>query len=239
MKPNVTPWPRRYQTALRKYIGPDRKSTLRPAFELGREAAVLKLETLDVARIHEQALKALILPSDTSSGRQRIIERAKQFFEETLVPIEQTHHAAVEDARQVAQLKQTLRERTAQSADSTRRLKRVVVRRQASETALDASGKQHAKLVQKSHSLQSELQAQMHTIMSANEEQRQKTSLQLQNEIVQLLVAIHVRLLTLKKAAKANTDSLKKEIAETQRLVTQSVQTIQRLTNESDDHNEK
>ncbi len=212
---------------------------MRPAFELGREAAALKLETLDVARIHEQVLKALILPNDTPSDRQRIIERAKQFFEETLVPIEQTHHAAVEDASQVAQLKQTLRERTAQSADSARRLKRVVVQRQASETALDASAKQHAKLVQKSHSLQSKLQAQMHTIMSANEEKRQKTSFQLQNEIVQLLVAIHVRLLTLKKAAKANTDSLKKEIAETQQLVTQSVQTIQRLTNESDDINKK
>lgn len=212
---------------------------MRPAFELGREAAVLNLETLDVARIHEQALKALIRPSDTSSGRQRIVERAKQFFEETLVPIEQTHHAAVEDASQMARLEQTLRERTAQSADSARRLKRVVVQRQASETTLDASVKQHAKLVQKSRSLQSRLQAQMHTIMSTNEENRQKTSRQLQNEVVQLLVAIHVRLLTLKKAAKTNTDSLKKEIAETQGLVRQSVQTIQRLTNESDNHNEK
>ncbi len=207
---------------------------MRPAYNLGREAIALKLETLDVARIHAQSLEALSLPGDPSHGRPRMIERARQFFEETLVPIEQTHPAALEDVRQVAQLSQTLRERTAQSVDSTRRLKRGVVRRQASEIALDLSGKRHAQLVQKSRSLHNRLQAQMRAIISSNEENRKKTSLQLQNEIVQLLVAINVRLLTLKKAAKANTDRLKNEIAETQRLVTQSVETIKRLTNESD-----
>ena len=75
-------------------------------------------------------------------------------------------------------------------------------------------------------------------ILSAQEDERQKTSRQLHDEIAQTLLAINVRLLTLKKAAKANTENLKKEIAETQRLVKQSVKTIQRLAHEFGVHHE-
>jgi len=78
----------------------------------------------------------------------------------------------------------------------------------------------------------------MRKILSANEDKRQKASSKLQNEIAQILVAIHVRLLTLKEATKANTENLKKEIAETERLVKESVQTIKRLAYESGVHHE-
>ena len=58
---------------------------------------------------------------------------------------------------------------------------------------------------------------------------RQKTSRQLHDEITQTLVAINLRLLTLKRSVKTNSENLKKEIAETQRLVQQSKKPIHRL----------
>lgn len=238
MNPQQAQWAECYQLALRNHLGQGPRSSLRAALNLGREAAELGLETLDVARIHEQVLKALVLPSGAPRTRNRIIDRTRKFFEETIVPIELTHRAAREDDRHVAQLSQTLRERTAQSTAANRRLARGVIQRQASEQALQQSGKHHAQLLLKSQGLQNRLRAQMRKILSADEDKRQQASYQLQNEIAQILVAIHVRLLTLKEAARANTENLKKEIAETQRLVKQSIQTIQRLANENGVHHE-
>ena len=138
----------------------------------------------------------------------------------------------------MAELGEELRERTAESDASTRLLKRGVVRRKASETALENSGARRALLLEKSRRLEGRLQDQMRQILATQEEKRRRASRQLQNEIAQILVAIHVRLLTLKEAFKANSESLKNEIAETQSLVKQSVQTIKRLANESGVHHE-
>jgi len=69
-------------------------------------------------------------------------------------------------------------------------------------------------------------------MLSAQEDERQKTSRHLDDEIVQTLLGIHIRLLTLKQAARANTGNLKKEIASTQRLVKQSVRMVNRSAHE-------
>ena len=236
--PETARWAKRYQAALRNYLRQGPRSSLRTALGLGRQVAALGLEPLDVARIHEQALKALIVPGGSPRSRQRMLSRTKAFFEETIVPIEQTHAAAKEDVRQVAELGKELRLRTAESSASTQRLKQGVVRRQSAETDLKKSGERHARLVKKSQALEGSLQEQMRQMLAAQEDERLASSNNLRNEIAQILVAIHVRLLTLKEAAKTNTDGLKKEIAETQALVKQSVVAIQRLANESDVHDE-
>ena len=58
---------------------------------------------------------------------------------------------------------------------------------------------------------------------------RQITNRQIHDEITQTLIAINLRLLTMKKSVKDNTDSLKKQIADTQRLVQQSRKPIYQL----------
>jgi signal transduction histidine kinase len=55
---------------------------------------------------------------------------------------------------------------------------------------------------------------------------------ELQDEIAQTLLGINVRLLTVKRAAGLNDQSLQKEIASTQRMVGQSVQSINRFAHE-------
>ena len=69
-------WSRRYQAALRQHLKQGPASRLQPALRLGRQAAALGLETLDVARIHEGALAAL----EPSSGREGMLQAGGDFF---------------------------------------------------------------------------------------------------------------------------------------------------------------
>jgi signal transduction histidine kinase len=76
------------------------------------------------------------------------------------------------------------------------------------------------------------LQTMTHQILAAHEEERKMMSLQLQDEIAQTLLGIHVRLLALKKEAADSSASLAQEIATTQQLVEQSVEAIHRYATE-------
>ncbi len=71
--------------------------------------------------------------------------------------------------------------------------------------------------------------SQTRGILSQQKAGRNQTNRQLHDEITQTLVAINLRLLTLKKSIRTNSEILKKEIAETQRLVRQSKKPIYRL----------
>ena len=77
-------------TALRKHLKQGPRASLQPALGLGRQAVALGLETLDLARIHEQALATLEL----SNSKNGFIKRAEIFFTEAITPIVETHRAA-------------------------------------------------------------------------------------------------------------------------------------------------
>lgn len=236
--PEIARWVQRYQVALRRHLGQGPRSDLGAALELGRQAAAFGLETLDVARIHERVLKTVVVPQGAVRARQRILSRSRIFFEETIVPIEQKHAAGRAAAQAVARLDKELRQRTVESSASTQRLKRGVVRRKAAEATLRKSQSRRTRLVEQCRLLEGRLQDQMRKMLAAQEGERRESSRKLQDEIAQILVAIHVRLLTLKEAVKANTESLKIEIAETQALVKHSIQTIHRLEHECGNHHE-
>ena len=227
-------WLRRYQAALGGYLKQGSVTGLDVALRLGRQAVALGLETLDLAQLHEQALTELAATGGSSSASPRRARRSKSFFNEVIVPIEKTHPTALKDDVRVDQLSQTLHQRTLESSASDRRLKQSVVSRQASEAALEKSGKNRAKLVQESHRLQKRLRLQTGAIISAQENEWKKNSRKLHNEIAQTLLAINFGLLALKTTAKANTDKIAKEIAKTQRLVRKSVITINRVAHEFD-----
>ena len=225
-------WARRYQVALRTFLKPGFGAGRALALSVGRQAAAQHLETLDVARIHEQALLSMVAPGSSAAKKDRIIARANIFFEDTLAPIEITHRAARQSNARVHQLARTLRQRTEESSVSTRNLKRGVARRQAAESALKKSGHHRARLLKDARLLQKQLRRQTHGLLTDMEREWRVTSRQLQDEIAQTLLAIHVRLLALKNMAKLNTSSLKKEIVGTQRLVKHSVQAVRKLAHE-------
>jgi signal transduction histidine kinase len=222
----------RYATALGKHLKQDSQASLRTALALGRQTVAIGLETLDLARIHEQALVALMLPARSSRVRNANIKRAAIFFTEANIPIEETHHAARQTKVHLSQLKEALGQRTEELACTNRQLKRGVVRRKIMEDALEKKGKHHKKCLEESLQLQKRLRQLTHRVLSAQEDERKSISLELQDEIAQTLLGINIRLLSLKEEARSSTNGLKNKIASTQRLVVKSAQSVRRVARE-------
>jgi signal transduction histidine kinase len=235
MKRKLAALSRRYVTALQKHLdqGPQAIPPCGTARRLGRQAAALDLETLDVARIHQGALATL----EAASSRDGLIKRAEIFFTEAIAPIEETHRAALEVNVRLSQLARKLDRRTVDLAASHRSLKQGIARRKMVEQALRKSAEHSKKLLKESRDLQQHLQRLTHQILSAQEDKRKEISHNLHDEIAQTLLGINVRLLTLKKEAAINASGLKKDIASTQRLVDKSVKIIKRFAREFGIHN--
>jgi signal transduction histidine kinase len=146
------------------------------------------------------------------------------------------HQAAFKASVRLAQLNKTLGQRTADLVASNRSLKQGIIQRKTAEKTLRKDGKHSAKLLRESHRLQKHLRHLIHRILSAQEAERKVISRELHDEVAQTLLGINVRLLTLRKAARGDTANLKKEIANTQRLVKESLQSINRFARELDIH---
>lgn len=204
---------------------------MRPAQRLGRGAMASGLEALDLTRIHEIALARLVSPSYPPTVRKQMIKWAEIFFAEVGTPIETAHRAAQE-----AKVLVNRRHGTVNLAASNRCLKRGIVQRKAAEKALKKSGEHFTQLLKESRQLQKHLRHQTHRIISAQEDERSKISRELHDEVAQTLLGINVRLLTLKKDASFNTKGLKKKIASTQRLVEESVRSINRFAYDLEIH---
>jgi signal transduction histidine kinase len=119
-----------------------------------------------------------------------------------------------------------LRRRTAELAATNGQLRQGMVRRKTVETALKRSGERYAKLLKDSLQLQEGLRQLTHQVLAAQEDERQKFSHELQDEIAQTLLGINVRLLSLKEGVRSNTRGLENEIAGTQRLVARSARSV-------------
>jgi signal transduction histidine kinase len=225
MKQKLTGLSQRYVTALRKHLKQGPRASLLPALGLGRRAVTLGLETLELARIHEQALILLEL----SGGKNGFVKRAEIFFTEAISPIVETHRAARQGKIDLDRLNVTLNRRTAELAATNLQLRRGIFRRESVEAALKKSGEHYARLLKDSLHLQEGLRQLTHQVLAAQEEGRRQISHELQDEIAQTLLGINVRLLSLKQEARSNTRDLKNEIASTQRLVVKSARTVRRV----------
>jgi signal transduction histidine kinase len=232
MKQKLIKLSRQYVLELRKHLKQGPRASLQTARGLGRQAVSLGLETLDVARIHEEALAAL----EASSSRDGIIGRAGIFFAEAVTPIEHTHRAALEAKARLSHANKTLDRRTMDLATSNRSLKHSIGRRKTVEEALKKSEGHSKRLLEESRRLQKHLRDMTHQILTAQEDKRKKLSHDLQDEIAQTLLGINVRLLSLKKEATLNATGFKKEIANTQRLADKAKKSIKRFASEIRKH---
>jgi signal transduction histidine kinase len=217
---------RRYQAALLRHLQQGPRGSLRSADGLGREALDQGLETLDLAKIHEQALVALMAPSRPFGAKDGMIKRAQTFFVEALTRIEKTHRAALEANVNLKQLNRMLHRRTVELTATNRQLKKEIGRRQAVEKALKESEQHYSLLLEQSRHMAEQLRRLSRQILSAQEEERRRISRDLHDEVAQVLTGINLHLATLKREATANTKDLKRKIARTQRLVERSVNIV-------------
>lgn len=229
MKPELTGLLRQYPAALRAHLKTGAR--LKKARALGSAAVALGLETLDVARIHEQALLKLV--STYSPGaRDGLFRRAGIFFAEAITPIEKTHRSALEANARLGRLNESLRQRAVELAAANRQLKKEIVHRRAVEVALRKSERKKTDLLQQSRRLQDELRHLSHQLLSAQEEERKTISRELHDEIAQTLTGINVELGSLKTAAALDVKDLQDRITSTQRLVQKSVEIVHRFARE-------
>jgi signal transduction histidine kinase len=231
MKPTTIGWSQHYVTALRRYLQPGPRAGqagLQPAWRLGRQAATLGLETLELARIHEQSLRTLA----SAANGAGLVKRAGMFFAGALAPILETPRVMRQNEVKLNRLNITLGRRTAALAVANDKLQRSIVCRQEVEASLKLSANNYARLLKESRQLQQGLRWLTRQVLQAREKERLKLSRELRNEIAQTLLGINVRLLTLKQAARRNTAGLKNEIASSRRLVLKSTRSVQRAARE-------
>jgi signal transduction histidine kinase len=215
----------RYVTALRSHLKRGRGASFQAALSLGRQAVGLGLETLELALIHQQALITLEL----SSQKNGVVKRAELFFTEALTPIVATHRVATQNRLELIRVSNELDRRTAQLAAKNRQLRRGIARRERVEAALARSGAHYDRLLGESMGLQERLRCLTHRVIAAQENERKKISRDLQDEIVQSLLGINVRLISLKQDVRRNGKGLKNDIASTQRFVAKSARSVRKV----------
>lgn len=225
-----------YRTALRQRLNPGPQTGSARASGLGSRAAALGLETLDLARIHEQALATLLSPGGSARAQAGTMQRANIFFGEAVAPIEEAHRAARAADGRTPRRSETLGHRTAALTASAQHLRQDIVHHEAAEQALRQSVQQNVRLLADSRHRATRLRHGTHEILVAQEQERLTMSHQLQDEIVQGLLGINVRLWALRRAARDAPATLRKEIASVQRLVEESLQSIERFAHELDSH---
>ncbi len=230
MKSKLSRFSNQYRAGLRGYLRGN--ADLEPARALGRQAVALRLEMLEVARIHEHSLGAEIDDAELSGPgpgvkpRAGLIKRAGSFFAEVILPIEGKHRGAREDAVRLNDLIQTLSKRTMELAVSNQELKKEIERRAEIEAALKKSERHYAELLAESGLLQEQLRYLSREILSAQEEERKRISRELHDRIAASLTGINLELAALRNEAAGYNQALKRRIARTQRLVQNSVEVI-------------
>ena len=226
MKQKQNGMSQRYAVALRQHLeSGSRANSSASALRLGRQAVTLGLETLELARIHEEALLTLNL----AKNRNGTVKRAERFFTDVLTPLVETHSTVRQNKLDLSRLNLMLDRRTAELAATNRQLQRGLTRRKQVEAALKSSGEHYAKLLKESLKLQNSLRQLTHQVLAAQEDERKKMSRELQDEIAQTLLGINVRLFTLKQESRTNTAGFKNKIASTQQLVVKSARSVRRV----------
>jgi signal transduction histidine kinase len=222
----------RYQGALRRFLKQGRQGGLAAARGLGSQALAAGLQTLELAKLHEQTLVTEVLPGCPAGKRVAVIKQAGIFFTEAIAPIEQTHRGSREAAVHLNQIVEMLSQRTVELAASNLELREEIVQRKAVEAALKKSETHYSQLLEQSDQMQEQLRRLSRQILSAQEEERKEISRELHDVIAQTLTGINVRLAALKKEAALNTKGLDRNIARTQRLVEKSVDIVHQFARE-------
>jgi signal transduction histidine kinase len=232
MKRKLARLSRRYQHALRTHLKQGLRASLESARGLGSEALAAGLQTLDLAKLHEQTLVTELLPACKGRKRAALIKQAGVFFAVAITPIEKTHRSAREATAHLKKFIETLSQRTVELAASNLELSLEITQRKAAEEALSKSERHYSQLLEKSDQLQEQLRLLSRQILSAQEEERKKISRELHDVIAQTLTGINVRLAALAREAATNTKSIDRNIARTQRLVEKSVNIVHQFARE-------
>lgn len=232
MKRELLNFSRRYQSALRRYLEPGRRAGLKSAQGLGGCALSAGLQTLDLARLHEQTLVLHILPGYPAGKRDVLIKQAGVFFAAAITPIEKTPGTAWEATARLIKFIETLSRRTVELAALNLKLSLGIAQHKQEQEVSKKSEQLYSELLETSSRQQEQLRELSRQLLSAQEDERKKLSRELHDVIAQTLTGINVQLAALKKEALFDTRGLDRNIARTQRLVEKSVNIVHEFARE-------
>jgi signal transduction histidine kinase len=224
MKIELIQFSRMYHERLRAYLSKNTK--LKSTRALGEQAASLGLEILDLAALHELALRKVLFSARNAKNSNAVAKKASFFFAAAIYPLEFAHRGARETGIRLRHLSNALERRTTELASSNQELKKEIARRAGIERALRKSERHYAQLLQESARLQEQLRNLSHQILSAQEEERKKISRELHDQIAATLTGINIELNALKYEVTANNKALQRKIGNTQQLIQNSVEVI-------------
>lgn len=196
MKAEVKILSRKYEQALRRHM--KARLDAKTAGWIGRRALALRLGTLDLAKMHENALVPLLLLEASSAGHDRAVKRAQAFFIAAIDPIEKTHVVVRATRLQSEELNTRLQKRESELQAARRKFNTRVLQRKAAEQTFKKNADRSAELLKVSHLLQARLRYLAHRVISGHEQERARMSHELHDEIAQALLGINVGLAALK-----------------------------------------
>jgi signal transduction histidine kinase len=228
MKNKSKPLLKRYEIALAAYLDGSAVSDLGVARKLGGSAVKIGMETLDLARLHEQVMLVL-LDGKPPALKLSMTARGRAFFAEVMTRIEENRLGAREATAHLKTMIETLIRRTKELATSNEELKNEVNQRRQVEESLRTSETTTSQLLEKSRQMQDELRQLSRRLLTVQEEERKRISRELHDVIAQTLTGINLRLAALKAQTSANAREFHQKIAITQRLVVKSVEIVHRF----------
>lgn len=186
----------------------------------------------DLAPIHEWSVGKLA----RVEGENEVDPQVACFYAEFVAGFVESTRKAAGDGAELKQVKRTLVRRTAALTAANAEMEICMIRGRHMAVLLRKSGARNQRLREEALEQPEGLRDLTHRILQAQERERGKMSRQLQNEIVQILVAVQVSLLTLKSAVESDAVHVAREIDETRRLVAESIRLINRFASELDVH---
>lgn len=213
-----------YHGALRDYLAQPNEATLQQAYELGRAAMSAGLGVFDVIRLHHQALNDGVVSRDPAAV-VRCAPMLEAFLLETLSPFEAAHRGFRRAWERLEQLNSTLAGHNEALALSNAQLEEEISMRQRTEAQLREAKEHYFQLFQKAHEMEESLRDLSAQVITAQEEERKRISRELHDEIGQALTAVNVTIAMLKRHA-TNDPDLKKKIADAEKLLASSMETV-------------
>src|SRR5215469_15192351 len=100
----------KYVSLLREYAFGGGESTLRQAYEFGRQAIADQRSLVEIATLHHQALQKLIGDELDAKRRENLLAASGAFLAECLSPYEMSHRGFQDAVKALRQLNETLEE---------------------------------------------------------------------------------------------------------------------------------
>ncbi len=229
-RPDLAVFRARYASALRAHVTDNEAGSQRNgAATLGRRAHRLGISTLALARIHDQAFAALRILPGATPGEDGRDARADAFFSLVLVPIEAARPAAAAARQRSRSLSASIVRSSAALTKARQRATQAVGERRARERDLTACQAEHSALRTRAERMADQLRQLARKLLISQEEERNRISRDLHDELGQTLTSVNIALASLKSSAAADAKELRHDIAETQHLIRDTMSRMHRF----------